>query len=145
MSETKQASTDAVAGQVERGVRPLVGCDELRMWLTARGFRVAQQDSLSRKGNKCNWYAYRRSALPARDCECNDDKAMQIVVTPWRFESHELPTGAWESVEVYVTVEAGGHWYRLQCYSLKHTELMERLHDIEAALIAAWNALRPNA
>ena len=135
---------DAVAGQVERPVRPLIGCDELREWLIAQGFRVAP-DGFSREGNECNWYAYRRSAIPARECDCNDGKPMQLVVRPWRIEHRDAPNGAWESAEVDVTGEAGSHWYKLQCYSLKHGELMGRLHEIEVALIAAWNALRPNA
>lgn len=123
--------------------RSLIGCDELREWLIAQGFRVVQA-GLSRDGNECNWYAYRRSAIQARECECNDGKPMQLVVRPWRIEPRDAPDGAWESAEVDVTGEAGSHWYKLQCYSLKHGELMGRLHEIEAALIAAWNALRPN-
>lgn len=123
---------------------PLVGCDDLRHWLIAQGFRVAH-DSLSREGNACNWYAYRRSAIPARECECNDGKPMQLVVHPWRFEHCGAPGGAWESAEVDVTGEAGGVWFKLQAYSLKHDELRERLGEIESSLIAAWNTLRPNA
>lgn len=128
---------------ITHNVRPLIGCDKLREWLIAQGFRVAP-DSLSRD-NGCNWYAYRRSAIPARECECNDGTSMQIVVRPFRLEHASAPGGAWESAEVDVTGEAGSHWYKLTCYSLKHDELMVRLHEIEAALIAAWNALRPNA
>lgn len=143
MTEDTQGNA-AVAGQVDRSVRPPIGCDTLRQWLTTQGFRVAL-DNLGREGNECNWYAYRRSAIPARECECNDGKPMQIVVRPWRIADRNAPGGAWESAEVDVTGEAGSHWYRLQCYSLKHGELMGRLHEVEAALIAAWNALRPNA
>ena len=132
----------ALAGQVEPSVRPLIGCEGLREWLIAQGFRVAP-DSLSRD-NGCNWYAYRRSAIQARECECNDGKPMQILVRPFRLEHASAPGGVWESVEVDVTGEAGSHWYKLTCYSLKHDELMGHLHEIEAALIAAWNALRPN-
>ena len=122
--------------------RKVDGCDELREWLISQGFRVAP-DSLSREGKECNWYAYRRSAIPARECECNDGKPMQLVVRPWRIENRGAPGGAVEMAEVDVTGEAGSHWYKLQCYSLTHNELMGRLHEIEAALIAAWNALRP--
>ncbi len=134
--------TIAGASQVDQPVRPLVGCDELREWLIAHGFRVAH-DSLSRD-NECNWYAYRRSALPARECECNDGKPMQLLVKPYKFTHHSAPGGAWESAEVDVTGEAGGAWFKLQAYSLKHDELRARLGDIECSLIAAWNALRPN-
>jgi hypothetical protein len=125
-----------------REVRPLIGCDELREWLIAQGFRVAH-DSLQRD-NECNWYAYRRSALPARECECNEGKAMQLVVKPHKYAHHSAPGDVWESIEVDVTGETGGLWFKLQAYSLKRDELMGRLHEIEAALIEAWNALRPN-
>jgi hypothetical protein len=118
-----------------------VGCDDLRKWLISNGFRVSPQINL--RDNGCNWYAYKRSNIPARECECNDGKPMQIVVTPFRLVMDSAPKGAWESAEVDVTGEAGSHWYKLSCYSLKAEELMARMHEIEAALIAAWNALRP--
>ena len=135
-------SSPAVLGPVEPTVRPLIGCDGLREWLVSQGFRVAY-DSIGRD-NGCNWYAYRRSAIPARECECNERESMQIVVRPFRLEHVGVPDGARESAEVDVTGEAGSHWYKLTCYSLTHDELRGRLHEIEAALIAAWNALRPN-
>ena len=135
-------TTRADGAPLHAPVRPLFGCDELRKWLETQGFRVAPE-SLSRD-NGCNWYAYRRSAIPARECECNDGKPMQLVVRPFRIEHSSVPGGVWESAEVDVTGEAGSHWYKLTCYSLKHDELRGRLHEIEAALIAAWNALRPN-
>jgi hypothetical protein len=118
-----------------------VGCDELRAWLIANGFRVA--DDVFSRDNGCNWYAYRRSAIPARECECNDGKPMQIVVRPFRLEHAQAVGGAWESAEVDVTGEAGDVWYALKGYGLKPADLMARLPEIEAALIAAWNALRP--
>lgn len=144
MAHEEGTTQPADEGPVERPVRPLVGCDSLREWLTGQGFRIAH-DSLAHDGNCCNWYAYRPTKIQARECECNDGKKMQIVVRPWRIEHADAPGGAWESAEVDVTGEAGSHWYKLQCYSLKHVELMGKLHEIEAALIAAWNALRPNA
>ena len=118
------------------------GLDSLREWLLEHGFRVSQ-DYMQRE-NGCNWYAYRRSELPARECECNDGKPMQIVVRPhlFRHASAPTPSGAWESCEVDVTGEANGMWFRLMAYSLKPEELRERLPEIEAALIAAWNALK---
>lgn len=118
------------------------GLDDLREWLESQGFRVSQ-DYMQRE-NGCNWYAYRRSELPARECECNEGKPAQIVVRPHLFlrASAPTPSGAWESVEVDVTGEASGLWWKLQAYSLKPEELRDRLPDIEAALIAAWNALK---
>jgi hypothetical protein len=120
----------------------LTGCDELREWLIAQGFRVSR-DGFGRD-NECNWYAYRRSELQARECECNDGKRMQIVVRPHKFTHPKVPGGSWESAAVDVTGEAGGAWFKLEAYSLKHDELRERLGDIERSLIAAWNALVPD-
>lgn len=125
-------------------VRPMIGCDALREWLIAQGFHVVP-DPWSSEGNECNWYAYRHSEIPARECEGNDGKSMQIIVHPWRVEHCDALGDAWESAEVDVTGEAGGQWYKLQCYSLEPNKLMDQLPEIEAALIAAWNALRPNA
>ena len=142
MNKETEAGSGAVWAPVEPSVRPLTGCDELREWLIAQGFRVAH-DSLPRD-NECNWYAYRRSELPARECECNDGKPMQIVVRPFKYRSPSTMHPEWQSAEVDVTGEAGGAWFKLQAYSLKHDELRARLGDIESSLIAAWNALRPN-
>jgi hypothetical protein len=136
---------DTVAGQgpLERQVRPLIGCDDLRQWLEAQGFKCAE-DGLANKDNQCNWYAYRRSAIPARECECNDGKPMQIVVRPFKYRHPSTMHGEWQSAEVDVTGEAGGAWYKLSAYGLKHEELQARMGEIESSLIAAWNALRPN-
>lgn len=123
--------------------QPNIGCDKLREWLVAQGFRVAPYSL--RRDNGCNWYAYRRSAIPARECEHNSGKDMQLVVRPFRLEDASAPGGVWESAEVDVTGEAGGHWYNIKCYSLTHDDLKGSLHEIEAALMAAWNALAPNA
>jgi len=118
----------------------LTGCDDLREWLIANGFKVAH-DSLN-KDNNCNWYAYRRSAITARECEHNDGKPMQIVVRPFMYTHHSMMHGEWKSAEIDVTGEAGGVWFKLSAYGLKHDELHARLGDIERSLIAAWNALR---
>ena len=115
----------------------LYGCDEMREWLVTQGFRVAHDDL--NRDNECNWYACRRIALPARECECNTGKPMQLVVRPHKL-THTL--GNWESAAVDVTGEAGGTLYKLHAYSLKHDELRERLGEIETSLISAWNALR---
>ena len=142
MRMTNEQTPLADEGPVQRQVRPLVGCDELRAWLEAQGFSSAV-NNLGRD-NECNWYAYRRSAINARECECNDGKPMQVLVTPHRVSHPSAPNGAWQSAEVDVTGEAGGVWFKLKAYSLPHDELVTRLPDIEARLIAAWNALRPN-
>lgn len=115
------------------------GCDDLRAWLESAKFKIAKSPFVVNDG--FNWYAYRATVFPSRECECNDGKSMQIVVHPWRVANASAPNGAWESVDVEVVGEAGGIWYKLQAYSMKHDELMARLPQIEASLIAAWNAL----
>lgn len=113
------------------------GCDELRAWLTAQGWAI-YADTLSR-GRECNWYAARKTVHDARECETNDGKRMQVCVWPSRLWDG---TGAWwEAASVEVTGEAGGIWYTVKAYSLRHDEMMARLPQIEASLIDAWNAL----
>jgi hypothetical protein len=118
---------------------PLTGCDDTREWLVAQGFRC-WENTLRSEGNDCNWYACRRSELPARECECNDGKAMQLVVYP---TSYDLKGETHESVKVDVTGEASGLWFNLSAYSMSVAELKEHLPDIERMLIAAWNAMLP--
>lgn len=113
------------------------GCDGLRDWLVAQGW-IVTLDALGR-GRECNWYAYRRAALEAIECETNDGKPLQIVVWPSRLWDGK---GAWwESASVEVTGEAGGLWYTVKAYSLQHDVLKARLQQIEASLVAAWNAI----
>lgn len=112
------------------------GCDGLRYWLASCGFRIAPSSSYC--GNACNWYAYRRSELPARECECNDGKPAQIVINPYEIVGNE-------QVEVDLIGEYGGVWYKLKAYSLSSDDLRARLPDVEASLVRAWNALKPSA
>lgn len=115
----------------------LQGCEELREWLLKQGFKCSIE-SLHRNGNECNWYAFRRSELPARECECNDGKPMQLVVRPF---ACNINSRSWQSVEVDVTGEANGVWFKLSAYSMSHEDLKSRLPGVESSLIAAWNAL----
>lgn len=118
------------------------GGDALREWLITQNFKVKENHSLGRM-NLCNWYAYRRTVLQARECECNDDRPVQLVVRPYQFEA-AWPGGTHTgSAEIDVVGEVGGMWFQLKAYSLRHDELCERLGDIEGRLIAAWNALQP--
>lgn len=117
----------------------LVGCDELRAWLQAQGFRV-WRNYMSTQHNACNWYAAKRSAIPARECECNEDKPAQIVVYPHDFEIHGRRH---QSNEVEITGEAADTWFNLKAYGIKDDELKARLPEIEAMLVSAWNALLP--
>jgi len=115
----------------------LTGSDDLREWLTSQGFRT-WQDGLAHSGNACNWYATRKTHLQARECEGNKGKLVQILVKPFSFAFRSGDTAS--SVEVDVTGEANGIWYKLQAYSLSHDDLRGRLDEIESSLIAAWNA-----
>lgn len=116
-----------------------VNIGQLRDWLEQQGFGFGNNQFRGQM-NDCDWYAWRRSKLDARDCDRNGPK-MQIVVTP---HSYELDGKRWESVEADVTGECAGVWYKLQAYSLTPAELVTRLDEIETALVTAWNSLRPN-
>lgn len=122
---------------VERPV--MCGCDDLREWLIGQGFRC-YIDTMQRD-NGCNWYACRRSKYPARECECNEGKAMQVVVRPFAYTAGMQ---SWESTEIDVTGEAQGLWFKLSAYSVKPDELKARLQEIEIRLLDSWNALAPH-
>lgn len=111
---------------------------EFHEWLSGEGFRTALNGMRS-QWNECEWYAYRRSSLEARRCESNDDKpGVQIIIYPYQsvinVERHT-------SVEVEICGEAAGVWWKLRVYALQFGELIGRLPEIEAALVAAWNAI----
>lgn len=112
---------------------------DFRKWLEHQGFSF-RKDQFRKNLDDYDWCAWRPSALSARDCECNGSK-MQIIVTPHRYN---INGDLYESVDVDVTGEYSGIWYKLQAYSMTQSELMLRLDDIEAALIRAWNALSIN-
>jgi hypothetical protein len=121
------------------------GQDSLREWLQSQGFRCSV-NGLRSEHNLCDWYAWRRSVLDARRCECNDTKeGVQIVVQPYTHDIDGLPesSAARNSVELRITAEAGGIWWDLKAYSLKPEELRERLPEIERMLVSAWNGLVP--
>lgn len=119
--------------------RPVMwGCDALREWLIVQGFKCTID---SQRDNGCNWYAYRRSKYPARECECNEGKSMQIVIRPF---AYTVGMQSWESAEIDVTGEVRGLWFKLSAYSVKHDELMSRLQEIEVRLLDSWNALAPH-
>jgi hypothetical protein len=115
----------------------LVGYEELREWLLEQGFRVIPE-GIGDRHNECNWIAYRRSELPARECEGNPGKTMQLLVRPYQFAQGG---SIWQSIEVDVTGQVNGLWWKLQAYSMSYDELRENLTSIEEKLISAWNAL----
>lgn len=110
--------------------------EQLHDWLKDQGFSFGRQ---TRQMNECDWYAWRRSALPARPCDCNGP-GLQLVINPYAMR---LDGTLHESVEVEVTGEAGEIWWKLLAYSMKPADLVARLTDVEAALVAAWNAVQP--
>ncbi len=116
-----------------------VNVNQLRDWLADNGFMFGK-NTFRGQFNDCDWYAWRRSKLEARDCDCNGPK-MQIVLTP---HSYNRAGKQWESVEADVTGECDGVWYKLQAYSLTPSELVARLDEIETALVGAWNSLSAN-
>ena len=118
----------------------MTGIDDLREWLVANGWRIAP-DSLRHEQNLCDWYAWKPSKLPARECECNEGKPAQLVARPWMFCAPNSPQ-VWSSVAVSVTGQANDVWFKLEAYSLKPDELRDKLPQIEKSLVAAWNALK---
>lgn len=117
-----------------------VGLDTLRDWLASQGFRLEEHRCRS-KYNHCNWYAYRETVLPARKCEANAGKRIQITVKPYKYQ--DLINA--ERAEVELTGEAGGSWYKLMAYGLdlSGNAFQDKFASIEKNLIAAWNALIP--
>ena len=112
--------------------------DELRAWLESAGFKTSQ-NGMAHEENHAQWYAYRRTHHPARACECNDDKPMQIVIRPYEFD---LGATQYRSAEVSACGEYGdGQWWDLKAYGIKPDDLPAKLDGIESSLIAAWNAL----
>lgn len=112
--------------------------DELRAWLESAGFKTSQ-NGMAHEENHAQWYAYRRTHLPARTCECNDDKPMQIVIRPYEFD---LGATQYRSAEVSACGAYGdGQWWELKAYSINPDDLPAKLDGIEKSLIEAWNAL----
>ncbi len=112
--------------------------DELRAWLESAGFKTSR-NGMSHQENHAQWYAYRRTNRPARTCECNDDKTMQIVIRPYEFD---LGATQYRSAEVSACGEYGdGQWWELKAYSINPDDLPAKLDGIEKSLIEAWNAL----
>lgn len=112
---------------------------ELKAWLEGAGFKCAA-DPLRNQHNDCEWYAWRRSTLPARECECNERTSMQLVIHPY---SSVHGGSRHESVTAEVRGAYAAHWWTLQAYSLSADELAANLSEIEGSLVRAWEALAP--
>jgi hypothetical protein len=114
------------------------GCDDLREWLISQGFKCFYSD-LERERD-VNWYACRKTQYTARACECNEGKAMQLVIRPFSYRDSNQ---RWESAQIEVIGEVTGLWFNLNAYSVPIDELKARLQEIEIRLLDAWNALAP--
>jgi hypothetical protein len=115
-----------------------LGEENLYNWLEENGFKFSKNQFVKSEEN-CNWYAWRRSELSARVCECNSDKdGVQIVVRPF---SAQIGDRLHRNVEIDVKGEYKGIWFSISAYSLKPEEVFDRLYDIEKSLVSAWNAL----
>lgn len=119
--------------------KPETSISQLHDWLEEQGFNFGKQE-IHKPLNQCDWYAWRRIMLNARECECNGPK-VQLVITPYSFVTSDYKS---ESAEVDITGEAGEVWWKLMAYSLKPSEIIDRLDEIEASLVNAWNSLCPN-
>ena len=111
----------------------------LREWFVEQGFSITKNHR-----NRCNWLAYKRSGIPARACECNKKKGMQIVAHPYESTWPDTQlTRYYVGCEVEICGEAEGLWWKLLCYGASVDEVKNRLPEIEKMAIAAWNALSP--
>lgn len=102
------------------------GDDQLRNGLKRLGFTIGL-DQLPFVENKCNWIAYRRT--------------QGIVGKPVQTMIRLFSCSDWESAEVDLTGDVHGRCFKLS-YSLSPDQLIAQLPEIEADLVAAWNALQ---
>lgn len=111
------------------------GIDHLQEWLVNNGFTISENAGRS-DYNEADWNACRR-LTSARECETNGSKVL-LWIKPYAYSGIN-----YASCEVVIIGEASGLWFELKVYVVKPDELMRRLPEIEAKLVAAWNALVP--
>lgn len=109
--------------------------EKLKQFLIDQGFTI-YGNSLRAEHNVIDWYAGRR-LKDANPCETNDHK-VSLIIYPHEFG---IDDRRFRSVECDITGEAKSIWFKLQAYSLKPEELIERLDEVEAGLLKAWNAV----
>ena len=110
---------------------------QLKNWLTSSGFSFSTNSTDVHLFNDCNWYAYRKTSLDARECECNEGKRMQIIVRPSIFTIYGN-THSTVEVDIYGKY---GEWWKFTSYGHSFEKFQTNLPQIEAGLIRAWNVL----
>lgn len=109
------------------------GLDQFQEWLVNNYFTILENTGRS-DYNEADWHAY-RSLPSARECETNGPK-IALWIKPYAYSGIN-----YAACEVVIIGEAAGLWFELKVYMAKPDEIMERLPEIEAKLVAAWNAL----
>jgi len=112
------------------------GEPDLMDWFIEKGFKIAI-NNINIDGNTCNWYAYKKSDITARKCECNGED-LTVVATPY---SRLIGYRKYLTVDVEVHGEVDGIWFKLSAYSMTIQDLKEKIDSVEVSLIKAWNAL----
>lgn len=113
--------------------------EELKDWLTTQGFHECK-NTWSGSDNRCDWYAVKRYGVEHL-CETNSEKpGIQIVVWPYEYHFPQLENPG-RSVEIEITGEANGIWYKLCAYSIPWTEAVERFDAITESLVVAWDSI----
>ena len=115
----------------------LHGEEGLMNWLLGNGFKLEREAAIGSL-NECNWYAWRRSELPARKCEINDGEGMVIVVTAYKARVGSV---GFRSVSISVTGVFDGTSREIEAYGIEPESVPAKLADVESSLISAWNAL----
>lgn len=111
--------------------------DEFKKVLFDKGYGISE-DRLASRHNNIKWYAWKSRIKVRNQCETND-KPQQIIITPHQFN---WPDGNnYTSASCNVTGELGGRWFKLDCYSLPFEQVVNEIDQIQADLIAAWEAI----
>lgn len=113
---------------------------ELAESLQRTGFTKAR-DTLPPRGSLLDWFAYKKSKLPARECELYIGQAAQIRVTPYLITAG---TNHIKMCEVSIKGKVADVWFELKASSLSYEKTIERMPEVERMLVAAWNALAPS-
>ena len=107
---------------------------KLKKFLEERGYKF-YRDYIDR-ANLCDWYACKRTESK-RECTSNE-KPVQVVVSPHQYDYNGKIS---KSVEVSITAEFNGIWWKLDAYSLAPVDVIKNIDMIEASLVKAWEAL----